>query len=71
MVEPLYEEERGNNVWLAAHDLKPVTLPRSKVRVLDHSFSERMVPDRVSNPHGEHAEGVWELDTASREEHGI
>ena len=32
-----------------------------QVRSLEHSFAQRMNPDRVSNPHGEHAQNVWEI----------
>jgi hypothetical protein len=29
--------------------------------ILDADFAQRMAPDRVSNPHGEHAEDFWEI----------
>ena len=34
---------------------------QKQVRSLEHSFAQRMDPDRVSNPHGEHAQNVWEI----------
>jgi hypothetical protein len=34
----------------------------SVLRVLEASFSQRMDTDRVTNPHGEHAHSVWEIN---------
>lgn len=33
-----------------------------QLRVLQAWYSQRMVPDRISNPHGEHAEDLWMLE---------
>lgn len=33
----------------------------SVMKVLDADYSQRMDSDRVANPHGEHAHGVWEI----------
>ena len=64
--EPLFEEadEQGERtrVWLESHSRPPRTVKLSDIRcVLDADFAQRMAPDRVSNPHGEHAEDFWEI----------
>jgi hypothetical protein len=47
---------RGCGVWLRGWGVL-----WTQVRALEHSFAQRMDPDRVSNPHGEHAQNVWEI----------
>jgi hypothetical protein len=66
VVQPLFEEadEQGERtrVWLESHSRPPRTVKLSDIRcVLDADFAQRMAPDRVSNPHGEHAEDFWEI----------
>ena len=61
LVTPLCEEPE-TGVWLESH-----VRPRVSVRMEDvlavvaADFAQRMAPDRVSNPHGEHAEDFWEI----------
>lgn len=61
LVTPLCEEPE-TGVWLESH-----VRPRVRVRMEDvvsvvaADFAQRMSPDRVSNPHGEHAEDFWEI----------
>jgi hypothetical protein len=60
-VAPLCEEPE-TGVWLESH-----VRPRVSVRMEDvlavvaADFAQRVAPDRVSNPHGEHAEDFWEI----------
>ena len=37
-------------------------------RVLEYDYGQRMEQDRVANPHGEHAEEIWQLLEAVPEE---
>jgi hypothetical protein len=63
-VHPLDEEEDNPGVWLESHERPPTVVRLERVaRVVDHDFAQRMAPDRVSNPHGEHAEDVWRIAT--------
>jgi hypothetical protein len=60
--QPLFQEE-DSGVWLEAtytRGAKTVQL-RDVAAILDADFAQRMAPDRVSNPHGEHAEDFWEI----------
>eukprot|EP00240_Pyramimonas_obovata_P014779 CAMPEP_0118935418 /NCGR_PEP_ID=MMETSP1169-20130426/15632_1 /TAXON_ID=36882 /ORGANISM="Pyramimonas obovata, Strain CCMP722" /LENGTH=185 /DNA_ID=CAMNT_0006878457 /DNA_START=110 /DNA_END=667 /DNA_ORIENTATION=+ len=59
-VQPLYQEKESG-LWLEEHDTDLQTVPTSEVRILLNDFSQRMDPDRVSNPHGEHAQNVWDI----------
>eukprot|EP00793_Prasinoderma_coloniale_P005138 PRCOL_00000899-RA len=36
----------------------------------DWTYGERMIADRVSNPHGEHAHGFYSIDVSAGEEDG-
>ena len=60
--QPLFQEEE-TGVWLeATYTRGPKTVPLGDVTaILDADFAQRMAPDRVSNPHGEHAEDFWEI----------
>lgn len=65
MVEELTPEtgadsRPGYTMWVEAGCEHAVPLV-SVLRVLDADFSQRMDSDRVANPHGEHAHGVWEI----------
>mmetsp|Transcript_25969 Transcript_25969/g.85408 ORF Transcript_25969/g.85408 Transcript_25969/m.85408 type:complete len:129 (+) Transcript_25969:1161-1547(+) len=62
-VEPL-EREGKTEVWLQAWG-EAETVPRRRVRLIDAEFGQRMSMDRVSNPHGEHAEYFWEISEPS------
>ena len=60
--QPLFQEE-DSGVWLEAtytRGAKTVQL-RDVAAILDADFAQRMAPDRVSNPHGEHAGDFWEI----------
>ena len=60
--QPLFQEE-DSGVWLEAtytRGAKTVKLG-DVAAILDADFAQRMAPDRVSNPHGEHAEDFWEI----------
>ena len=48
----VYEDEAAPPADVQLHDV---------VRVVEHTPFQRMVADRVHNPHGEHAEDVFEL----------
>ena len=37
-----------------------VVAPLSSLRRVDAFYAQRAVADRVSNPHGEHAENTWQ-----------
>ncbi|KAK3251174.1 hypothetical protein CYMTET_39479 [Cymbomonas tetramitiformis] len=67
-VQALYEEE-DSGLWLESYEAThqySVTL--DQVRLLEQvTYSQRMSPDRISNPHGEHAEDVWEIMDALSE----
>lgn len=52
--------ELSTGLYLLA-ELEPVELPLESLQPVDALYSERGVADRVANPHGEHAEGVWQL----------
>ena len=52
------EEESG---LLVEADASCFVLPLTSLRVIPALYAERSVADRVANPHGEHAEGTWEL----------
>uniref|UniRef100_A0A7S0SCG0 Uncharacterized protein n=1 Tax=Mantoniella antarctica TaxID=81844 RepID=A0A7S0SCG0_9CHLO len=59
--QPLFME-RETGVWLESHARTLTTVRLSEVRALgDCAYAQRMAPDRVSNPHGEHAEDFWEI----------
>ena len=60
--QPLFQEE-DSGVWLeATYTRGAKTVPlRDVAAILDADFAQRMAPGRVSNPHGEHAEYVWEI----------
>jgi len=63
-VHPLDEEEGNPGVWLESHERPPTVVRLERVAlIVDHDFAQRMAPDRVSNPHGEHAEDVWRIAT--------
>jgi hypothetical protein len=55
----LREEEAGG-LWVEAEEACFV-LPLASLKRVPALYSQRSVADRVSNPHGEHAEGTWEL----------
>lgn len=59
-VEELFQSTDGENMWLS--NGKCHEIPQSSImRVVDTTYSQRVDADRVSNPHGEHAEEVWEV----------
>jgi len=60
IVQPLFQEKE-TGLWLEEHDVDLLTVPVVEVRILAHDYSQRMDPDRVSNPHGEHAQDVWDI----------
>jgi len=61
LVTPLYEETE-TGVWLESHVRPRVTVSmRDLGKIVASDFAQRMSPDRVSNPHGEHAEDFWEI----------
>jgi hypothetical protein len=55
-------EGENDEVFLYYNDDEQI-LPISSVEVVqlieDAMYSQRTIEDRVSNPHGEHAEDVW------------
>ncbi len=56
--------EAASGLWLeAGHGDASlgVSAPLGSLTRLDAAFAQRAVPDRVSNPHGEHAENTWQL----------
>lgn len=55
----LREEEAGG-LWVEAEEACFV-LPLASLKRVPALYAQRSVADRVSNPHGEHAEGTWEL----------
>mmetsp|Transcript_28710 Transcript_28710/g.39674 ORF Transcript_28710/g.39674 Transcript_28710/m.39674 type:complete len:191 (+) Transcript_28710:129-701(+) len=59
-VHPLFFEE-SSGLWLETYSGDLYSVSIDQVRVLDQDVSQRMDPDRVSNPHGEHAQNVWEI----------
>lgn len=56
--------ERETNLLLHADDgaERRISLSDIDGEPLEHTYAQRMDPDRVSNPHGEHAQETWELD---------
>ena len=64
--QPLYEEA-STGLWLESHARPPRSVRLADVRaVVEADFAQRMAPDRVSNPHGEHAEDFWDIIDAAR-----
>ena len=60
-VTPLCEEPE-TGVWLESHVRPRVSVRAEDVlAVVAADFAQRVSPDRVSNPHGEHAEDFWEI----------
>ena len=61
LVTPLCEEPE-TGVWLESHVRPRVSVQAEDVlAVVAADFAQRVSPDRVSNPHGEHAEDFWEI----------
>ena len=58
-------EDEKTMELLLDEDEDPITPTESDVEILEIidedivSFSNRIVQDRISNPHGEHAEDCW------------
>ncbi|CAM6127800.1 unnamed protein product [Calypogeia fissa] len=61
-IEPLCQEDPASKEWIHDESEPEITVPVGQVRVLQAWYSQRMVPDRISNPHGEHAENLWILE---------
>ena len=43
-------------------DADPIQINLQEAVPIAYYYSQRMIADRKANPHGEHAEGVWELE---------
>ncbi|BBM98910.1 hypothetical protein MPTK1_1g17140 [Marchantia polymorpha subsp. ruderalis] len=64
-VQPLCQEVPGSNEWLEDEDKSPDCVPLHRLQLVEEAwFSQRMVSDRVSNPHGEHAHNIWLIDSS-------
>ena len=60
VLEPLKEEESG--LWLADSRQQTFRVPQAAVvRRVEADYGQRVDPDRISNPHSEHAEDIWQL----------
>ncbi len=60
VLEPLREEEGG--LWLADSAQKVLRVSQTAVvRRVEADYGQRVDPDRISNPHSEHAEDIWLL----------
>lgn len=57
------EATSSGSQWLVEdHSGTTELVPLSSVvQVVEADYGQRIDPDRVSNPHGEHAEEVWQL----------
>ena len=54
--------ESGSGLWLEQEGAGELQLPAEQLERLTSDFAQRAVQDRVSNPHGEHAENTWLLE---------
>lgn len=64
MLEPLIEEDEG--LWLADPSKPPLKVPQEALlRLVDAEYGQRVDPDRISNPHSEHAEDIWIVQPTS------
>eukprot|EP00884_Botryococcus_braunii_P008627 jgi/Botrbrau1/17766/Bobra.0127s0023.3 len=58
VLEPLREEEEG--LWLADSSTDVLKVPQEALlRLVEAEYGQRVDPDRISNPHSEHAEDIW------------
>ncbi|KAG6542204.1 hypothetical protein Mapa_016437 [Marchantia paleacea] len=64
-VQPLCQEVPSSNEWVEDEDKILDCLPLHRLQLVEEAwFSQRMVSDRVSNPHGEHAHNIWLIDSS-------
>ena len=56
----LLRQEEESGLFVEA-DASFFVLPLASLTLIPSLYAERSVADRVANPHGEHAEGTWEL----------
>jgi len=58
--------ERASGLWVeACHGGAALARPLDALRRVDALLQQRAVADRVSNPHGEHAEHTWQARSAA------
>ncbi|KAG0554557.1 hypothetical protein KC19_12G100100 [Ceratodon purpureus] len=69
-IEPLVMNDPPRATWIADERQDMVVVPLSQVRRLEAWLSMRMVDDRISNPHGEHAEHLWLVEEPLSERSG-
>lgn len=64
LLEPLMEEDEG--LWLADPS-RPVLKVHVEtvLRLVDAEYGQRVDPDRIANPHSEHAEDIWIVQPTS------
>eukprot|EP00667_Euglena_gracilis_P024607 EG_transcript_28427 len=55
------ERVQDSNEWFWEHDDESVEIHLSDMDAVDYYYSMRMITDRRMNPHGEHAEPMWQL----------
>lgn len=70
-IEPLVMHEPPKaTTWIVDERQEMVVVPLPEVRRLEAWLSMRMVDDRISNPHGEHAENLWLVEEPLSERSG-
>lgn len=57
-------DESNDETILYEHDTEPtISINKDNITILytlnDTIYTQRCIEDRISNPHGEHAENVW------------
>lgn len=53
-------KEQG--LWVLDSETEPEQVAKQRlIRSVEHDYRQRMEEDRVKNPHGEHAEEIWEI----------
>lgn len=51
--------------WSDGAQPEAIVTESLNIRLLDADFEQRVVQDRVENPHGEHAEPCWRISRAA------
>lgn len=53
---------QSDGIWVLDSGSPSESIPSLDViSCIDHDYAQRIEQDRISNPHGEHAEEVWEI----------
>ncbi len=59
---PLFVSQHTTGYWLADHLLGKQRVRAADIRrTLQHEYAQRIDPDRISNPHSEHAQEIFTM----------